>query len=71
MLVKYRKDKMDRDQKSLFCSVTATDARIENLKNIRWWIAQHMRSTVRRLRIVEQRFLDVCSRLKVQVVTVL
>ena len=61
---KEKKEKMDRDQKSTFLSVTATDVRIENLKNIRWWIAQHVRSSVRRLRLVELRFSDLCSRLK-------
>ena len=61
---KAKKEKMDRDQQSTFLSVSATDTRIDHMKNIRWWVAQHVRSTVRRLRVVEQRFVDLCSRLK-------
>lgn len=55
---------MDLDQQSTFLSVAATETRMDNLKNIRWWITQHVRSTVRRLRLMELRFLDTCSRLK-------
>ena len=57
------KDRLDREQKALFCNVSTTDARIENLKNIRWWIAQHVRSNYRRVRVVDVRFTDLCNRI--------
>lgn len=63
-ITKAKKEVLDREQKALFCSVTATAVRIDNLRNIRWWIAQHMRSQYRRLRVVEARFLDITARLK-------
>ena len=63
-VTKAQKERMDKDQKALFCSVTATTVRIDNLKNVRWWIAQLLRSQYRRLAVIQARFLDVCARLK-------
>ena len=58
-----KKAEIEKSQKLLFCNVSVTDIRIENLKNIKWWIVQYARSAYRRLRIVEARFIDLCHRL--------
>eukprot|EP01038_Epipyxis_sp_PR26KG_P007862 gene7862-10671_t len=50
--------------RNIMTKIEALDIRIENCKNMRWWISQHLRTNYRRNKIIDVRFQDILERLE-------
>lgn len=57
-------ERMEKALDALWIRVEIAQQRMANVTNIRWWIAQHLRSSFRRREIVQARFLDTIKRLE-------
>lgn len=64
LVTPYEYEKLEKELKRLLIRAEACDAKIENNKNLRWWIAQHMRSAYRRKAVLQIRIADCYSRLE-------
>jgi hypothetical protein len=64
LITPYEYEKLEKELKRLLIRAEACDAKIENNKNLRWWIAQHMRNSYRRKAVLEIRIADCFSRLE-------
>lgn len=50
--------------KNIYLKVESADSRLENYRNINWWISQHLRFCYRKKAYITQRFQDTIERLK-------